>query len=184
MPQLFGSFVRFLQAIALGAVEQHAVPAPLHALWRQSVSAQSMVPSQSLSTPSPQLVSEVPPSVEQLHVPDVQVDVLPHCGFVPHLQVPAEQVSAYVELHVVHTTPPVPHAEVLVPDTQVLPLQQPAHVAGSHTQVPPWHFWPVAHCAPEPHRQLPDAEQLSERVVEHVVHELPLVPQCACVGGL
>ena len=94
MPQLFGSFVRFLQAVALAAVEQHAVPAPLQALWRQSVSAQSMVPSQSLSTPSPQLVSVVPPSDTQVQFPLTHVDVLPHCGFVPHLQVPAEQVSA------------------------------------------------------------------------------------------
>ena len=84
----------------------------------------------------------------------------------------------------VHTTPPVPQADVLVPDTQVLPLQQPEHVVGSHTQVPDWHFWPVEHCGPAPQRQLPDEEQLSERVVEHVVHEPPLLPQWACVGGL
>lgn len=94
MPQLFGSFVRFLHAVALGAVEQHAVPAPLQALWRQFVSAQSICPSQSLSMPSPHTVSVVPPSVVQLQLPATQVEVLPHCGFVPQRQVPAEQVSA------------------------------------------------------------------------------------------
>lgn len=84
----------------------------------------------------------------------------------------------------VHTTPPVPQALVLLPDRQLLPLQHPAQVAGSHTQVPDWHFWPTAHCEPLPQRQLPDTEQLSERVVEQVVHDVPPMPQCACVGGL
>ena len=47
MPQLAGSFVRFLQTLALGPWPQQAVPTPLQALCWQSGSAQSTRPSQS-----------------------------------------------------------------------------------------------------------------------------------------
>lgn len=39
--------------------------------------------------------------------------------------------------------------------TQSVPLQQPLHVAGSHTQTPPWHFCPLPHGPPIPHVHAP-----------------------------
>jgi hypothetical protein len=139
MPQFIGSFERFLQAVALAAVEQHTVPAPLHVLWRQSVSAQSVVPSQSLSTPSPHVVSVAAVGVHEqvaaVPVP-MQVDVPVQAGPVPHRHAPAVQRLACAALQALHVAPAVPQAIVVVAVTQVLPLQQPAHVAESQTQTP------------------------------------------------
>ena len=134
-PQFVGSFDRFLHDMALGPVEQHAVPLPLQALCRQSVSAQSVVPSQSLSTPSLQVVSVAPVGVHVQLVP-TQVDVPVQAGPVPQRQVPPEQRLAWVGLQAEHVVPGAPHAAIVGIVTQVLPLQQPGQVAVSQTQVP------------------------------------------------
>lgn len=138
-PQLAGSFDRFLHDVALGPVEQHAVPLPLQALCRQSVSAQSMVPSQSLSMPSLQVVSVALVGVhEQVAAGPVpmQVEAPVHAGPEPQRQTPAVQRFACVALQAEQVVPGAPHAAVVVVVTQVLPLQQPAQVAVSQTQVP------------------------------------------------
>lgn len=54
-------------------------------------------------------------------------------------------VHVCVLLQVWQVAPPLPHAPVLVPAAQVLPLQHPVHVVGSHTHAPPEHFCPVPH---------------------------------------
>ena len=109
----------------------------------------------------------------------------PHCGPVPHWHAPPTQPSAWVELQVVQAAPPVPQALSVLPVMQVEPLQHPlGQLVASHTQLLLTHRCPVAHWELLPHRQLPDDEQLLARVLEQVVHELPLVPQSLSVGGL
>jgi len=101
-----------------------------------------------------------------------------------------------------HTTPPVPHAELDVPAWQVpvADVQQPlGQLAALHLQVPETHCWPSPHAALVPHRQAParqlsernvlqvlvphrhwpDASQLSLRVVLQDVQVAPLTPQVA-----
>jgi hypothetical protein len=119
-----------------------------------------------------------------LQEPLVQVDPAPHCAFVPHMQPPAPQLSASVALQAVQVAPPTPHAASVFPALQVLPLQQPVQVVGSHTQVPAWQSWPTAHCAVVPHWQLPLAPQLSDRPAGQTRHDCAVVPQLARVGGL
>ena len=51
-------------------------------------------------------------------------------------QTPETQVPV---AHISHAEPPVPHALPVVPGLQVLPVQQPAHDALLHTQLPPLH---------------------------------------------
>jgi hypothetical protein len=185
-PQFAASFVMFLHAVALAAVEQHTVPTPLQALCMQSGSRQSTSPSQSLSTPSPQVASVASVGVhEQLAVVPVpmHVEVPVQAGCVPHRQAPPVHRLAFVALHAVQVAPPVPQLAVDGEATQVLPLQQPAHVAGSHTQVPAWHFCPAPQAAVAPHAQVPVALQLSERVVLQAVHAAAFVPQAERAGG-
>lgn len=138
-PQLPGSFDRFLHDMEFGPVEQHAVPLPLQALCRQSVSAQSMVPSQSLSTPSLHVVSVAPVGVQEQVAPEpvpMQVEVPVHAGPVPQRHAPPAHWLAWVALQAEQVVPGAPHAAVVVIVTHVLPLQQPAQVAVSQTQVP------------------------------------------------
>jgi hypothetical protein len=57
--------------------------------------------------------------------------------------------------HGMQVLPPLPHAEVLVPARQVVPLQHPLHDDVSHTHVPAEHRWPerhvpVVHVPPQP----------------------------------
>jgi hypothetical protein len=47
--------------------------------------------------------------------------------------------------HVAHTAPPWPHAESLVPGSQVLPEQHPVHELVSQAQAPPAQRCPGAH---------------------------------------
>ncbi len=88
---------------------------------------------------------------------------------VPVLQLPPPQV--WPLLHSTHALPPLPHALVLVPATQVLPLQQPdghACALQPDTQLVPLHDWPLPHALhaapPVPH----DAPDVPGR------HTLPL----------
>ena len=101
---------------------------------------------------------------------------------VPHLQVPAEQVSARVPQSV-QARPPVPHAAVAVPAEQELPLQHPeAQLLALQTQVPRLHTWPAAQALPLPHLH-PPVVQLSA-VLPQAVQLAPVVPQLASVGGV
>jgi hypothetical protein len=185
-PQLAASVVRFLHEVAFGAVEQHTVPTPLQALCRQSGSAQSMRPSQSSSTPSPQLVSVAPVGVHEqvaLEPLPVQVELPTHAACVPHRQAPPVQRFAFAELQAVQVAPAVPQVEVVGEVMQVLPLQQPAQFAGSQTQVPAEHFWPVPHFAAPPQVHTPAALQPSACVALHAAQVAAAVPQLAAVGG-
>ena len=76
------------------------------------------------------------------------------------LQTPAAHDSP--DLHAAHVMPAPPHSAVVLPGSQVVPLQHPVgHDEGVH-----WH-WPDTHCCPapqaalDPHWQLPDALQPS-----------------------
>jgi hypothetical protein len=157
-----------------------------HCLLRQVGSRQSGSPSQLLSMPSLQIsavpvahLHPVPPSVS---VPQVKPG--PHCAKGPHMHEPASQPVLRPAVQVVQVAPLVPQALVLVPATQVLPLQQPVQVAGSHTQVLAWHFWPTAQAAVAPQRQVPVLEQLSDSAALQAAQLLAWVPQLAVVGGL
>lgn len=145
----------------------------------QSVSAQSVFVSLSLSRPSLQLLSGV------TQVPETQVLPKAQTELTPHLQTPAVQESARVMLQVVQVLAGTPHAEVAVPGAQVFPLQQPlVQLVESHTQVPPVaQRWPAAQAALVPQRQEPVAEQLSA-AIPHARQAAPLVWQAASVGGL
>jgi hypothetical protein len=68
----------------LGAREQQAVLAPAQGLSWQSGSWQSVKPSQSLSSPSPQEVSTPGCVTVHVQVPPSQTDVPMHGGCVPH----------------------------------------------------------------------------------------------------
>jgi hypothetical protein len=70
----------------------------------------------------------------------MHVELPVQAGCVPHRQAPPVHRLALVALHAVQVAPPVPQLVVVGEAMQALPLQQPAHVAGSHTQVPAWHF--------------------------------------------
>jgi hypothetical protein len=186
-PQFAASVVRFLQAVAFAAVEQHTVPTPLQALCRQSGSAQSTNPSQSSSTPSPQVVSVAPVGVHEqvaLAPLPVQVELPTHAAWVPHRQAPPVHRLALVALQAVQVAPAVPQAAVVGVATQVLPLQQPAQVVGSQTQVPAWHFCPVPHFAAPPQVHTPAALQPSAWVALQAEHAAAPVPQLAVVGGV
>ena len=65
----------------------------------------------------------------------------------------------------------------MFPATQAPCAQQPVgQEVPSHTQVLATHRWPTAHAAPLPHRQVPVAEQLSERM-SHATQVAPASPQ-------
>ena len=55
-------------------------------------------------------------------------------------------------MHDLHEAPPVPHAELLVPATQLAPMQQPlGQETLSQTQLPPTQCLPVAQAGELPH---------------------------------
>jgi hypothetical protein len=148
----------------------------------QLVSAQSMAESQSLSCVSLQLLSLVCPPAQ--HAPLLQVLPLAQVAEVPHRHAPAVQLSARLELQLVQVPPSAPQLLVEVPDEQLLPLQQPAQLVGSHTQLPDEQCWPVEQAPFVPHLQVPVAEQLSAVRVEQLVQLLALAPQAASVAGV
>ena len=93
--------------------------------------------------------------------------------------------------HVVQFAPPLPHAAVSVPTSQVDPLQQPAHDFASHMQLPFTHSCPLPH---PPLAQWPPQPSLAPQalpvqlgthshvpVAEHVRGEVHALPgQHAC----
>jgi hypothetical protein len=55
-------------------------------------------------------------------------------------------------MHDLHAAPPVPHAELLVPAAQLVPMQHPlGQETLSQTQEPPTQCLPVAHAGVLPH---------------------------------
>jgi hypothetical protein len=69
--------------------------------------------------------------------------------------------------HAEHAVPPLPQAPLSLPDSHVLPLQQPlGQEVPLHTQTPPTQTCPVPHAAPVPQAHAPE-----------VVHRLAWAPQ-------
>jgi hypothetical protein len=101
----------------------------------------------------------------------------PHAALVPQVQVPFEaQVSALLVSQVVQPPPALPQ-EARLWARQALPLQHPlGQLVPSHTQVFPWHRWPVPHGAWVPHWQAP-LTQPSLEVASHEAHAAPPAPQ-------
>jgi hypothetical protein len=56
------------------------------------------------------------------------------------MQVPASQPLFKPVVQALQVVWGLPQAAVVLPGTQLLPLQQPAQLAWSHTQVLLWHF--------------------------------------------
>lgn len=91
------------------------------------------------------------------------------------LQRPASQVCPAGQVS--QAPPPAPHDCGVVPGAHRPCAQQPVgQEVPSHTQVLATQRWPTAHAAPLPHRQLPVAEQLSERASQ-AAQVAPPVPQ-------
>jgi hypothetical protein len=139
--------------------------------------------------PSDVHVSAVMPQLE--HVPPFS----PHCAGVagsthvlpaqhPTGQLVALQLAGHTpalhvpDVHATHAAPPVPHSDVVLPGSQMLPLQQPLpHEAALHTQLPEMHSWPLAQGDPLPHAQTPPAVHVSD-VMPQLAQVLPPVPHC------
>ncbi len=75
--------------------------------------------------------------------------------------------------HGEHAVPPEPQYALVLPGSQVVPLQQPpGHEVPSQTQAPITQRCPAWHAAPPPHVQRPLAEQVSV-VPPQVLQEPP-----------
>jgi hypothetical protein len=83
--------------------------------------------------PVPQVLSDARWQVAPEQQPKVQV-LLQKLHTPPTSHENAPQLS--------HGPPPVPHAPWLVPNWQVVPLQQPGHELGSQAHTPPEQCWP------------------------------------------
>jgi hypothetical protein len=132
-----------------------------------------------------QVLQAAPPVPQALAVGVVQVG--------PEQQPPPQ----LVELQVVHTpwlqspgrqlwhdAPPVPHWSAVPPGRQVVPEQQPAHDEASQRQAPPEQRCPSPQTGPEPHWQVPAAEQESALAASQAWQLAPPVPQAAAVAVL
>ena len=100
----------------------------------------------------------------------------PQAGPVPHLQLPAEQLSAVLVSHIAQMPPAVPHCAT-EGELQVSPAQQPVvHEVASQTQAPPTHRVPAPQAGPAPHEHWP-AVHLSAVARSHAWQANPGVPQ-------
>lgn len=100
----------------------------------------------------------------------------PHAPWVPHLQPPAEQLSAFDGLQLVHAPPPVPQA-LKLDVTQTPAAQQPfGQDVASQTHWAPTQRFPAPHGALLPHAQAP-AVQRSAVSALHAPHAPPALPQ-------
>jgi hypothetical protein len=91
------------------------------------------------------------------------------------LQRPAPQVCPAGQVS--QALPPAPHDSALVPGTHMPCAQHPlGQEVPSHTQVLATQRWPTPQAPPLPHRQVPAAEQLSERASQ-ATQVAPAVPQ-------
>jgi len=77
--------------------------------------------------------------------------------------------------------PPLPHSVSRLPARQVCPSgeQQPGQLAGSQTQEPFEHFCPKSQGGFVPHAQMPELEQLSDRIGSQAVQARPPFPHNA-----
>ena len=109
-----------------------------------------------------------PPAVQQppgqeaavhTHWPLWHTWPVPHAADAPQRHCPPTHESALLP-HGTHAEPLAPHCEVPGLVMQVVPLQQPAQLDESHTQLTPLHRWPAAHAGPAPQPQVPVAEQV------------------------
>ena len=119
----------------------------------------------------------------QAQTPLLQVMPVPQGGLLPHLQPPEVQLSALVP-QLVQAAPPVPQLLVVVPELQVVPLQQPLQVTESHTQFPLTQWRLLVQALLVPQRHAPADEQLSAVLLLQALQLAPLVPQLVRVGGL
>jgi hypothetical protein len=95
VPAVFGLTWHVCAASQVLGSAQASAAAP-HTLPRQSGSAQSVIPSQSLSIPSLQLVSVISVFWQDVHAPALQLWPPVHAGLEPHMQVPpVAQVSEF-----------------------------------------------------------------------------------------
>lgn len=103
-------------------------------------------------------------------------------------QHPSGQMVALHRVHTppVHTSPSThpsqirpatPHIWLVVPGSQVLPLQQPWHDHWLHTHSPPTHACPSAHAGPLPQTQSPSLLHASALTGLHCWHCSPPAPQ-------
>lgn len=92
------------------------------------------------------------------------------------LQTPPEQMRPAQSWQ---AAPPLPHALLAVPATQVVPEQQPlGHDVRSQTHAPLTQRWPVPQGAAVPHWHVPVVEQVSEPAPQ-LMQALPETPQLA-----
>ncbi len=99
-----------------------------------------------------------------------------HAPWVPHLQPPAEQLSAFDGLQPVHALPPVPHA-LKLDATHAPAAQQPfGQDVASQTHWAPTQRFPAPHVGPVPHAHAP-AVQRSAVSALHAPHAPPVLPQ-------
>jgi hypothetical protein len=135
------------------------------------------------------------PSARVVSHPTHTAPPLPQVATVARLQVapeqqPPEQLTALQPLQrppvhdwsagqVSQAEPPAPHESGLSPATQAPCAQHPCgQDVPSQTQVLATQRWPRSQAGPLPHRQVPTAEQLSERV-SHATQVAPPTPQVA-----
>jgi hypothetical protein len=126
------------------------------------------------------LASQQPPgqlAASQTQAPETQARPAPHGAPLPQLHTPLKQVSAVSALQTLQAPPPAPQV-AREGGLHVVPLQHPAgHEVASQTHSPPWQLWPAEHAGPPPQVHAPAEEQASARVVSHVMHPPPPVPQ-------
>jgi hypothetical protein len=99
------------------------------------------------------------------------------------MHAPDVQLSAREPLHIEQLPPGMPQAASVLPGLHELPLQQPEQLIESQMHAPDEQRWPAPQALFVPHLQTPDELQLSA-FMPHAVHDAPLVPQVAAVGGL
>lgn len=107
----------------------------------------------------------------------VQCRPAAHGALGPQPQVPlARQVLDRTASHPRHAPPSAPHEAKSAGETHVVPLQHPAHVAGSHSQAPPLHRCPTLHMGLAPQVQAPSRHASARRGSQRV-QTLPALPQ-------
>ena len=89
---------------------------------------------------------------------------MPQGALLPHRHDPRLHVSADGAVQAWQVIPLEPQAPASAPDTHLPPVQQPAQVVGSQTQVELLHISPGGQAGPVPQAQLPLAHWLARRV--------------------
>jgi hypothetical protein len=110
---------------------------------------------------------QVPPAAPHA-VAERALHVVPEqqpSGQVQPVQAPPTQL--WPSGHAAQAWPALPQAVSTRPVSHVVPLQQPLHVVGSHTHLPPTQCWFEAHAGPVPQAHVPSDPQPSLAVAEH-----------------